>query len=612
MKDGTEKPQDPEEPASGAVRPSEEEELPSYFEEPEPEPLWKRVLASRKFRISIVLVVLAGIGIAIGPRLYREIKVWRALAILAGVEKAMKLGDPAVALEKMRAGLSMAPGDPRVLRILARYKAEAGDPDSSRMLAVWFEDGSATPAERMVLAGIAVKKNNPALATRVLDSLPGRLPPDLDAGRLLARANLLANAGRLDEAARLLREARLPADQMRRIRLVLGTLLLTAAPETGEEGRRILVELGAGDSGEGLAALRQLAANQISTQRAGWRPDRLLSHPLHTYPDVLLGAQARMGEPGAGREKIVGELVAAAKGLDLDARCSLARWLLAMRFPERVREVFSSGDLAASEPAFLVSADALAAQERWEEVRALLNAAQRPSLDESVRQLFLAKVAGQLGDREAADACWQAIRRNLPFSSADTIRQIAAHALKAGRTESARQALELLVDRKAATPGDFSGLVRMIAPNAPAAEALALMDKFLAAYPQIFEVRNDQAYLSLLTGRDIESSRATAAELFRQKPEFLACLSALALAELRLGHPAEADRLYEGRQIVWKEAPSHLKAIRVAVLQANAQAGEADALRATLDPATLRPEEQELARKPETAPRAAPDNSRAK
>ena len=86
----------------------------------------------------------------------------------------------------------------------------------------------------------------------------------------------------------------------------------------------------------------------------------------------------------------------------------------------------------------------------------------------------------------------------------------------------------------------------------------------------------------------------------------------LALAELRLGDAAEAERLYEGRQIDWDEAPAHLKAIRVAVLQANGGNSEADALRATLDSALLRPEEQELARKPGPAPKAAPDSSRAK
>ena len=309
-----------------------------------------------------------------------------------------------------------------------------------------------------------------------------------------------------------------------------------------------------------------------------------------------------MGEPGAGRKEISAELVAGAARLGLEDRCSLARWLLAMRFPERVHAIFSAEELAASEPAFLAAVDALAAQGRWKEARSLLNAAQRPSLDEAARQLFLAKVAEQIGEQESVDASWQAIRRNLPFSNPDTIRQTAAFALKTGRIESARQAIEFLVERKAATPGDFAELVRLMPSNTPALEALALFDKFLAACPQIPEARSDHAYLSLLAGRDIDASRATAGELFRKQPEYLAYLSVLALAELRLGHPLEAARLYEGRQITWNDAPAHLKVIRIAVLYANGHSSEAEALLATLAPATLRPEERELVRKPAVAP----------
>lgn len=579
-------------------RPTGSEENPSDSEDEEhdPEFSWKRLLLGRKFWISVIVAALAGAGIAYGPGLYREIKARRALGIIAGAEEAMKRGDEGAALEKLRTGFSMAPGDLRVLRILRRYKAEAGDPDSAAALAGMVADGSATVEERLALAGLAIKKKDSALAARALDSLPGQLPPDLDARRILARTYLLANEGRLAEAARMLREAWLPPDQMQRIWLVLGSLLLTTSPETEAEGWHTLENLGSGDTREGLEALRQMADHQISTKRTGWQPDRLLVHPMHTYSDVLLGAQVRMAEPEAGREKIVEELVAGASGLGIDDRCSLARWLLVRGFPEQARGIFSAGDLAASEPAFLLSADALAAQNRWEEVRSLLNEKQRPPLDEALRLLFLARVARQLGDSDASEAYWQTLRPHMPFSKPNTLRQIADDALKAGHPERARHAIELLVERKEATPGDFAGLLRMLPPNATTDESLALLDKFLAAYPQIPEVRGDHAYLSLLLGRDIEASRATAGELFQQQPKYLAFLSVLALAELRLGHPAEAARLYEGREIDWKDAPAHMKAIRIAVLRANGLAAEADALSSALDPASLRPEEQELAR----------------
>jgi len=592
---------DPEEKQAPAASGSREplDELPSYFEEPEPEAAWKRFVSGRAFRAGAAAVLLAGLAVALGPRLYREVKARRALGILAAAEEAIRLGDVAAAREKVRAGFSMAPSDPRVVRILTRYKAEAGDLQAYQTLAGWVTDGSATPEECLAFAGIAIKRKDSAAALKALDSLPASLPPDLETGRILARANLLANEGRFTEAARMLRDARVPDDQMRRIRLVLGTLLLATSSATEEEGREILRDLGKGGSGEGLAALRQLAARHIATSPSGeWaESDLLLNHPRHTFADVLLCNQIRISQPGADREKLTGDLIASARKLDVRDRCALAQWLLAMQSPARVQEVFSPDDLASSEPALLAMADALAAQGRWSDIRSLLTGDRRPPMDEALRQLFLAKVARQLGEDE--DAHWQAVRRELAFSPVPTIRQAAAYALSVGRGDSARQALELIADSKEATPADFAELIRLIPPSASAGEALDALNQFHSAYPQIPEVRGDIAYLSLLTGRDTDASLATARELAARYPDYLSYLSILALAETLQGHPAEADRLYEGRQIAWDAALPHFKMIRIVVLRANGRLAEAEALQATLNPSLLRPEELELLEKAE-------------
>jgi len=580
-------------------KPAGPDDLPSYFEEPEPEPGWKRLVTGRAFRAGVIALVLAGVVLAAGPGLYREIKARRALAILSAAEEAVKLGDAAMAREKVLAAFSLAPGDPRVIRILTRYNAEAGEIEAYRTMEGWIAGGSANPEERLSFAAIAIKRKDPGAALNALNSLPAALPPDLETGKILARANLLANEGRLAEAAGMLREARVPDEQMRRIRLVLGTLLLTTSPGTEEEGRNILLDLGRSDSGEGLAALRQLAARHLATGPAGDRAgsDRLTAHPLHTFSDVLLWNHIRLAQAGADRGKLIGDLIADAGKRDVKERCALAQWLLAMNAPDRVQEVFSQDDLAASEPALLVVADALAALGRWNDIRSLLTGEQRPQFDEALRQLLLAKVAQQLGEEENADMHWQAVRRELAFSPVPTIRQAAAFALNVGRGDSARQALELLVESKEAAPGDFAELIRMIPPTASAVEALAVLDRFHAAYPLIPEVRGDMAYLSLLTGRDLEASYATALELSDRHPDFLSYLSVLALAEILRGHPAEADRLYDGRLIEWGDALPHFKLVRVVVLQANGRSKEAEALRATLNPALLRPEELELLEK---------------
>jgi len=557
-------------------------------------------MTSRALRVLVILAILAGfLGFAV-PRLYREAKARRALALLATAEDALKQGDAPAAREKFQTAFAMAPGDQRVIRILTRCNAAAGDPDSIRTVTGWLDDGSATPLECLALAGAAINKKNPALAGRALDALPGNLPPDLDVIRILARANLLASEDRLTEAAGLLRNSSLPAEQMRRIRLVLGTLLLRTSPETVEEGCRVLGNLGESDSSEGLAALRQLAAFQLSANRPPmWHGnERLLSHPLHTYSDLLLSTQIRIGQPDANREKLIGDLVADAPRLDLKDRVALGHWLMALQSPDRVQSLFSPKELSSSETALLTVADALAAQGKWTEIRKLLVAEQRPPLDEAIRQLFLARVSQQLGNSEDVESHWKTLHQELNISSTETIRQVAGYALQSGQTDRAHRTLQLLVERKDATPEDFANLIRSAPRNAPAAQALALLDEFHAAYPGIPEVRSDRAYLSLLAGRDIEACLATAKELSARNPEYLSYLSVLALAELRRGHPAEADRVYDGRRIDWNSAHSNFKLVRIAVLEANGRPAEAGALRASLNLTTLRPEELELIKKP--------------
>jgi len=570
-------------------------DLSSYSEEAEiaPPSFWKRVATGRAWKVIAAAVVLVVILVLVFPPVYREAKARRALAILAAAEEEMKHGGMAAAREKFQTGFSMAPGDPRVIRILTRYNATAGDPASLRTMTNWLEAGSATPVECLALAGVAINRKNSALAKKALDALPENLPPELDAIRFLTTANLLANEDRLSEAAGVLRTASLPEPQMRRIRLVLGTLLLRASPETVEEGRRVLENLGEGDDDEGLSALRQLAAFQLSTGRQQGN-ERLLSHPLHTYSDLLLCTQILLGQPDADREKIIGGLIADAPSLDIKDRVALARWLLTLQSPDLVPGLFSREELTSSEAALLTVADALAAQGRWKEIREFLVAEKRPPLDEAIRQLFLARISQQLGDEDAAETHWKAIRQEMDLSSTETIRLVAGYALQSGQTERAHRTFQFLAERKDATPEDFVNLIRSAPRNAPAAQTLALFDAFQAAYPNISEMRSDRAYLSLLAGRDIEACSATAKELSEKNPEYLSYLSVLALAELRRGRPADADRLYDGRSISWNEAHSNFKVVRIAVLEANGRSAEAEALRSTLNPAALRPEESDL------------------
>ena len=569
-------------------------ELPSYFEEPEPVSWWKQIHLKKYFWASAGALAVIAVVILLAPGAYRGLKARRALAILAGAEEAMARGDEALAREKFHVGFSMAPGDPRVNRILTRLNAASGDPASIDVLVGWLKDGAATPEECLALSAAANRKGDFVLAARALDALPKKLSPDLEAARVLARGSMLAKSGHVAESVQLLSSASLPEKQARRVRLALGTLLLVVPESDVGQGRSILQALGESGSEEGLEALRRLARFQLSSNGTfGWdNASRLLKHPLRMYQDRLLYARIQLGSAGADREKVIGELINESKNRDLADRRLLAQWLMAINELAQVESLFSADELAGSEPVFLAFADALAAQGRWSEIRSRLESPKRPPMDEALRQLFLALVAGRMGEPDSDH--WKAVSRELPFSPDQAVRQVAGQSLKTGQVPLAKQALELLVERKKATQAEFIALVKLLPPDAPAEQALAVLSRFKSAYPELPELKGDCAYLSLLAGQDVIENYSIAQDLAEKHPAYLSYVTTLALAELRLGHAANAARLYEGRQIDWGAANPHFKVVRIAVLEANGDSAEADVLRATLDPKQLRPEEVEL------------------
>jgi hypothetical protein len=66
------------------------------------------------------------------------------------------------------------------------------------------------------------------------------------------------------------------------------------------------------------------------------------------------------------------------------------------------------------------------------------------------------------------------------------------------------------------------------------------------------------------------------------------------LGLLKEGKIAEADAIYQGKEISWESAPLPWRAVRAAILQANGHKNEAAQIVATINKSKLRPEEIKL------------------
>jgi Flp pilus assembly protein TadD len=576
-------------------RPDEADVLADYAVEQAPPPWWRTIWLKRWMWILLVALLLLGAAALWGPRVYREAKARRALAMLADGETLLKRGDMTGAGTKFRAAMALSPGDARLLRGLYLVNARMGDPESVRKLSVHLEDASATTEELLVLASTALGLNDVDLARRAIEALPPSLSGADDTERLLVRASLLARDGKLSDAIALLRNAKVEESRRSQVRFALSRLLLLT-PETIPDGLLELKSLSEGSSETALLSLRTLAALQMQKRVEGdplWC-EALRNHPQATYGDRLLAAQLEISNSPDSHDQVVARMIEEARALGLPDRLALSGWLIRSGSPDRVEEIFSEQESASNVDVVVARADALSAAHRLVEARKLLKESQCPGLEEAVRHLFLARLATDLHDEVTAAQEWELVRSSMVSSPSKVVRYVATYAGKMGKPDEARRALQLLVERNEADPAVYVALLGTLPGNVSASDVLVILEKLLTVAPDMPEARSDRAYLSLLLDKDLQQSQATAEELFKKEPEHLSYLSVLALAKLKSGDPQGAEDLYKGREIAWDNAFASARVVRVAVLFANGKKAEAEKILGSLSQLSLRPEEREL------------------
>ena len=100
--------------------------------------------------------------------------------------------------------------------------------------------------------------------------------------------------------------------------------------------------------------------------------------------------------------------------------------------------------------------------------------------------------------------------------------------------------------------------------------------------------------MSLLQGKEVDSSFDTARQLVAQTPESMAHRTTLALAALRKNDGTTAFSVYQGVQISWDRVGASQRAVHAAVLGLNGKTAEARAEANAIRWDDLRKEEREL------------------
>lgn len=552
----------------------------------------------------LLVAVLTMVGIFAGPRLYRSAKAWRAQHFLAAAKQAQADGDLARAAAAFRSATMMAPYDPRVIRALTYFRAEQGDPAAFPSLKRLVDAREATSDEVLLYASGMIWSGLIDDAKNALSQLPAILTEPQKNRRAIIEIELAAAQGPLDAAIALARTRGRAAsgEASDDLRLLLARLLLRGSDrgskaEIKNEALELLDAVGTSRTRSGLEALRLRSNLALSEKRPATDsalPQKLRAHPLHTPDDTLLAASVEILARPADEKQIVAALTDSRSTAPDAERLAFARWLnrrgafddsLAFAGDERIRK---------NEQWLLVALDALAARGRWEEVRELVEEAGNGLLDDPIRYLFLARASLELGDTAAAEQHWADVHRYARLGKPENLAYVARYAEQIGARGEAAKAYRRLSERKETALNGFLGWLRCLPVNTPAAELLPIYREFLQQFPHLAEVKNDEAYLSLLCNQAVEPSAASAREMLAKYPTMLSFITTAALGELRLGHPDNAEALYAKHRIDWTTAPAPFKAVRIACLRATARQAEADELRKTIREDSLRPEEREL------------------
>ena len=577
---------------------------------------WKGVL--------VLVVVIGGAVLLLNARtLYGLAKTWRAERLIARSEDAGRRGDDAEEFRLLREAYIVYPGQPLTLRAVARYHERRGEGAAMMLYERLLETQSATTDDSIRACRVALLGGNAELGRKMLGELRQKEEMRNRPEVLTLEAQLLALDGSWDAAINMARKSVSQQADHASEDLVLASLLSRAAeraPEAAQTRMRteaidLLANLVNRPEQAGIEAISALvslarqpaAAPLLAGRKVSAWVDAAAQH-AKSNPRLRVAAwDLRLAATPSDSDNIFREFLAKWRGAAAQDQLEAARWLNQRGKPAMSLEL-SAPQQDSSAEWLLVHLDSLAATNRWDTVLERLKSpsGQAAKLQGTLRALFALRARTELKQSfDRADA-WRDIQILARNETVHDRLYVAQYAERTGEREQAAIIYRHILEKKG-TAATFdlglsneeklachSGLIRATSETAPAAEVLPLLEAMSADFPGMSEATNDAIYLRLLTGDHNQQMPERLAPLLQKNPALLAFRTTMALYELRAGQPNAAAKLYEGWQIDWATAPDRFKAVRVAILNATGHADDAQALRASIDPKKLRPEEAAL------------------
>jgi tetratricopeptide (TPR) repeat protein len=466
------------------------------------------------------------------------------------VGAALTTGELTVAAKQVEALLAQRAGPAPIDMVLAGQVATR---QSDPVLAIDY-------AQRVLADKRAKPYNLLSAATLILSATRRDSPPYASAWKQIeAVARDPKNPASLDALAVLARDEALPPLSAIGTNASLSLESSTPGPTPAtQSGDTLTLNLAATPPHDPVG--RTLSLTEVA--------NALENHPDARPYHKLLALEVRARQDPALTDQYVADAVEHFRNGDDETLGALAAWLNKIGRPAKTLEVLPQARAIQRQDLFLHYLNALAALQRWNEIKDLLSSERFP-IEPVLQHMYLAVAQTQLGSAAAATNEWQ--RALEVANSADKLLALASYAERNSVNDIADVTYSGAIKIAPKNRGAYDGRLRLALAAGHTAEAQAIAAEIAQLWPDDAEARNQDTYLRLLLGASdgaAESAEREAEVLVRKEPRNWSALATLGLARLRLGRNKDALAAFRKVRVTGTEPPGVL-AVRAAILAVN-------------------------------------------
>lgn len=544
------------------------------------------------WRVLVVVALLVLAGLLVARPVYHQVKVWRAGRIVDEGNLALAAGDLPAASRAARSALGLAPFDPKVLRLAARYSAKGDLPDAINYWQVLLKTGGVTLEDRQDYARFAQHINRFDLADELIQDLLVRDAENRDTRLIvLDQHAAMGNWRMVIGGAEVMRQKE-PNDPY--LQFILARAYLNSGtPELGAKAADLLRSLAATNNSQQLPALRTLASMYGPTPaELGSIADQLAAS-TNAIADWLLAWDVRVRLDPAQRANT--ELKAATSlpaNVSTNDLIVVAEWLRGHQRPDLVLQLLPEARARQSPGLLLVYCETLADQHKWDELEAILRDPKARLLPTARGCLSALHAVGTGHAAQAGGFLAEAVK--IAGTSLEQLEIIARFAEQLGQPQAAIEAWTAMLQNSRTTVPAAMMLLRIAKTHDDLSIERLVYPYLLGSLGDQKDVRFQNAYLHLLFNEKFNEAASELAALNKQYPNDVDIYMALALAELRLGHSEKALSLCESANLDWDKQPARWRAVYAVALDANQQREASRQLARRVDLKQLKVPERQL------------------